>query len=108
VIQELALAASILVAKPYRLIADYDKVPVHSKVCAIGHVVYRRRMVDDNDWHVTIIDSKGKKLVLEIIPEIVLEAPKKGDKILACGIGRYDVKHKWPEIHPLLKWQAVK
>lgn len=104
---ELAFAASLFIAKPYRLIADYDKVPIHSKVCAIGTVVYRRRMVGDNDWHVTIMDGKGKKLVLEIIPEIALEPPPKGLEILACGIGRYDVKHKWPELHPLLKWQAT-
>ncbi len=101
----LILVSQLFITSPYRLVMDYAKVPIHSKVCTVGRVVYRRKMVGDNDWHITIIDSKGQKLVLEIIPEIPIEPPVKGQDIIACGIGRYDIKHKWPEIHPLLKWR---
>lgn len=99
-----APVASTLVAPPYR-VYPFDAVPRHAKACAVGRVVYRRRMAD-GDWHVTIIDERERKLVLEIVPELPLDVPRTGMRIVACGIGRYDTKHGWGEIHPVVKWQT--
>jgi len=81
-------------------------------VVSCGLVVYRRRM-KDLDWHVTL--AKGDDLlVLEIIPAMPMEPPKKGQTIKAWGIARIDKGHKtkrypegWPELHPLEGWQQV-
>jgi len=97
----------------------YHKVPLermsettwtHAVTC--GLVVYRRQM-KDNDWHVTI--ARGDDLlVLEIIPAMPLEPPKKGQTIEAWGITRIDKGHKtkrypggWPELHPLEGWRET-
>lgn len=91
----------------------YHRVPLervaettwtHVRTC--GAVVYRRRMADDGDWHVTI-EQRGVKLVLEIIPALPLPVPRKGQIIEAWGITRYDTRHGWHELHPLEGWQAV-
>lgn len=70
-----------------------------------GRVVYVRKQ-QDGDWHVTIVDSQERKAVLEIIPAIPLEVPRKGQVIRARGIARVDKHHAWGEIHPLEWWQA--
>jgi hypothetical protein len=93
-------------AKPYWMVT-FDKVLSHTKVCAVGTVVYRRRM-KDGDWHITLVNNKGDKLVTEIIPELPIVPPKKGQKILACGVSRRDYKHGWNEIHPVVRWQEAK
>ena len=67
-------------------------------ICTVGPVVYVRKQ-QDGDWHITLDDGKAK-LVVEIIPQLPLPVPKKGDRIEVCGIHRYDEKHNWPEIHP--------
>jgi hypothetical protein len=73
--------------------------PTHTHVVTEGTVVYRRKM-RDRDWHVTIVDRAGRKLVVEIIPAIPLPVPKKGQRIRVWGISRADFQHKWSEIHP--------
>lgn len=100
------LLSSLLVAPPYRLV-PFDKVLRHTKACAIGTVVYRRKM-KDGDWHITLINEKQEKLVTEIIPELPLAPPSKGMTILACGVSRHDTKHGWSELHPVTRWEPVK
>lgn len=72
-------------------------------VCTTGPVVYVRRQ-RDGDIHVTLDDGRAK-VVLEIIPQIPLPRPRKGQRIEACGIARIDKHHRWPEIHPVLSWK---
>ncbi len=61
----------------------------------------------DGDWHVNIKDAKGNVLVMEIIPEYPLPIPKIGEKIQAWGITRYDLEHRWWELHPLIGWKQI-
>lgn len=100
------LLLQALISPSYK-VYSYDKVHLHPKACAVGKVVYARKM-EDKDWHITIIDGMERKLVLEFVPEIEMQRPKKGNLIKACGIGRYDTKHKWNEIHPVLFWSLEK
>lgn len=68
----------------------------HVETC--GPVVYSRKM-GDGDWHITL-DNGRDKVVVEIIPLIPLDPPRKGQVARVRGIRRYDDSHKWPEIHP--------
>lgn len=72
-------------------------------VCVVGPVVYTR-LQRDGDIHITLDDGKTK-VVLEIIPQIPLQRPKKGTTIRACGVSRFDRQHAWPEIHPVTSWR---
>lgn len=69
-------------------------------VCTRGPVVYRRKMAD-GDWHITLDDGTAK-VVAEIIPALPFDPPRKGQRVEVCGIARYDKRHRWPEIHPVL------
>ena len=68
----------------------------HVETC--GPVVYRRRM-KDGDWHVTLDNGKAT-VVVEIVPLIPLDPPKKGTIVRVRGISRFDKDHGWPEVHP--------
>lgn len=72
-------------------------------VCTAGPVVYVRKQAD-GDMHITLDDGHAK-VVAEIIPQIPLPAPKKGQRIEVCGISRYDKHHGWPELHPVTSWK---
>lgn len=61
----------------------------------------------DGDWHVNLKDAQNRVLVMEIIPELPLPVPKIGTKIKIWGITRYDIAHRWWELHPIIGWQAV-
>lgn len=81
-------------------------------ICTVGPVVYVRKQAD-GDLHITLDDGTAL-VVLEIIEAIPLPAPKKGQRIEACGITRIDRGHRtprypggWPELHPLLSWSPV-
>lgn len=74
-------------------------------VCVVGPVVYVRSQ-KDGDIHITLDDGRAKA-VLEIVPKIPLARPKKGTRIEACGVSRYDKGHRWFEVHPVYKWQLV-
>lgn len=77
----------------------------HTHVCTTGPVVYRRKM-KDGDWHVTLDNGKAK-VVLEIIPAIPLDPPRKGQVVEACGITRIDKHHRWAEIHPVERMRVA-
>ncbi len=82
-------------------------------VCTRGPVVYVRTQAD-GDIHVTLDDGTSK-VVLEIIAALPLPAPRKGQRIEACGITRIDRGHRtaqypagWAELHPVLRWSVVR
>jgi hypothetical protein len=64
------------------------------------------RKEEDGDVHITLVDA-GKLVVLEIIPELKLRPPRKGDRIAAWGVVREDAWHGWTELHPLIGWEPV-
>lgn len=70
-----------------------------------GPVVYVRKQ-QDGDYHITLDDGRAQ-IVLEIIPELPLPVPKKGQRIRARGIVRTDRHHGFAELHPVLNWHAV-
>lgn len=74
-------------------------------VCTTGPVVYVRGMAD-GDIHVTL-DDGAHKVIAEIIPQLPLDKPRKGQRIEVCGIYRWDKRHAWAEVHPVISWQAV-
>jgi hypothetical protein len=85
--------------RPYHKVALERLVTsqwTHVEVC--GPVVYRRKM-KDGDWHITLDNGKGK-VVVEIIPAIPLDPPRKGAIVRVWGISRMDRDHGWPEVHP--------
>lgn len=63
---------------------------------------------NDGDWHINIRDSLGNTLVVEFAPEYKIDLPKIGLKIKVWGILRYDMEHRWWEIHPATGWEPVK
>ncbi len=60
----------------------------------------------DGDVHINI-KSKSGTLVTEIIPEYPLTLPISGDKIKIWGVTRYDIAHRWWELHPVIGWEKV-
>lgn len=60
----------------------------------------------DGDWHITI-RGKGGDMVTEIAPEYPLPIPLLGEKIRIWGVTRYDIAHRWWEIHPVFGWQKI-
>ncbi|GEM_PF-2384434 len=62
----------------------------------------------DGDYHVNIRDDQGRALVTEIAPDHPLPLPKIGQKIRIWGVTRYDLDHRWWEIHPVMGWEVAK
>lgn len=104
-IAEVLIAATLTLPKHYHLVT-FEKTTLHRKACVVGTVVYRRQM-DDEDWHVTLINERQTKLVAEIIPELPLVPPAKGEKVMVCGIASKDEHHNWNELHPVTYWFHV-
>lgn len=85
---------------------------LRTHVCTVGPVVYVRKQAD-GDIHVTLADPHAK-VVAEIIPQIPLPAPRKGQRIKVCGVTRIDKWHRtaqypagWPELHPVTSWELA-
>lgn len=108
----LVLAASSTVSAQFRIVALAEvATTTHTHVCTRGPVVFVRRQ-SDGDVHLTLDDGRGR-VVAEIIPQIPLPVPVKGQRIDVCGITRIDRAHRtarfpegWPEIHPVTSWRA--
>ncbi len=73
----------------------------------IGEVTEKVK-ADDGDWHINIRDSSGNVLVIEFTPEYKMSIPDVGLEIKVLGILRYDMEHRWWEIHPAIGWEKVK
>lgn len=87
----------------------YHKVPLaqladtrftHVRVCGLVTLV---KVEADHDIHVRLSDA-ARFVVAEIIPDMPLPAPRKGQRICVDGISRYDKAHGWYEIHPVSAW----
>jgi hypothetical protein len=74
-------------------------------VCVTGLVTYVR-VQRDGDVHVTM-DDGITRVVLELITAVPLPHPRKGQRITACGVSRWDRYHGWAEVHPVLRWTPV-
>lgn len=59
----------------------------------------------DGDYHVNIRDEKNRILVTEMVPEYPLPLPTVGQKIKIWGVTRYDLGHRWWELHPVFGWE---
>jgi hypothetical protein len=80
-------------------------------VATSGKVEYRKTE-KDGDLHLRLCDQ-GSCIVLECIPEIPEVAAsckkaRKGSRLKAWGISRYDYAHGWWELHPALGVEAVR
>ena len=71
---------------------------------AIEGVVTDKVKAADGDWHIDITGPDGT-LVTEFIPEYATTTPALGDRIQLWGITRYDIDHRWWEIHPVIGWK---
>ena len=87
------------------LVAKRPADRVHSHLCVTGTVSSVRQEAD-GDFHVRLCDG-GLCLVLEVIPELPLPRPKKGSRIEACGVSRWDSWHGWWELHPAVRWRDL-
>jgi len=66
----------------------------------LSGVVEKVKKEADGDIHI-----KVGRIICEIIPELPLKPPVKGQNATLWGISRYDAEHKWWEIHPVLGWK---
>ncbi len=94
---------------PYQLITidQLNESRFYKPRAAIVGKVVDEEKIDDGDWHLNIMDSQDHVLVAEIIPEYPLPLPVIGDTIKIWGITRYDLEHRWWEIHPVIGWQKL-
>src|SRR4051794_20819320 len=92
--------AYVEVALPDFVLAPAD-AHLSTHLCAVGTVEAVRKE-RDGDVHVRLCQGP-LCVVLEIIPELPIARPRKGSRIRACGIQRWDSWHLWQEIHPLLR-----
>lgn len=60
----------------------------------------------DGDVHINISDGTYV-VVCEIVPEFPLPLPEVGQRIRIWGIPRYDLEHRWGELHPVFGWENV-
>lgn len=98
----LLLAQSSMAADDalHRITVAQAATTAWTHVCVEGTLT-RRRKESDGDWHLRIED-RGHFLIAEVIPQIPLTPPRTGTRVEVCGITRYDKRHKWPEVHPVL------
>ena len=103
--------------RPYHRVALPDVATTKwTHVITCGLVTYSRTMAD-GDRHITLRETAAGEdfVVLETIPALPLQAPRKEDKYIeAWGIARIDRGHRtpqypagWPELHPLEGWRPV-
>ncbi len=79
---------------------------IHTHLCVTGFV-QKTRKEKDGDIHVQLCQG-SLCMVLEIMPELPVARPRKGQKIQACGVVRYDGWHSWWELHPLVRWEVAR
>ena len=59
---------------------------------------------EDGDVHINLADEQGNIVVVEVAPEYPLQTARMGDYIKVWGVVRYDIEHRWWEIHPAFGW----
>ncbi|HUZ17289.1 MAG TPA: hypothetical protein VMV68_02805 [Spirochaetia bacterium] len=81
-----------------------DDLPRAAVVGTVTTMVYNEQ---DGDWHINVRGRHGRTQVLEIVPEYPLSLPTIGELIEVWGIVRYDVAHRWWELHPVFGWKPA-
>ena len=68
-----------------------------------GLVTYVTRVRTDQDLHITLECPSCPKgvVVVEIVPELTVERPRKGQWIRVRGLRHFDDWHNWYEVRPL-------
>lgn len=77
------------------------------RAAVIGTVIDTEKIVD-GDWHINIKDAEGMVLVTEMAPEYPLPVPAVGARVKIWGVTRYDLDHRWWELHPIFGWEEIK
>ena len=54
----------------------------------------------DGDWHINI-QGPDSVLVAEVVPEFPVALPTVGEKVKVWGVTRFDLAHRWWELHPV-------
>lgn len=72
----------------------------------VAGIVTEVEKIMDGDWHVNVRDATGRTLVAEIVSQFPLTPPAVGENIAIWGITRFDLEHRWWELHPVFGWQA--
>lgn len=107
--KDVPAVSSTTVPSTYRLISIWrlqhnlffdSHAAVVGKVTDVVHA-------KDGDVHLNIADERGNVLVAEMAPEYPLALPKPEAKVKIWGITRYDLGHRWWEIHPVFGWSAA-
>jgi hypothetical protein len=63
---------------------------------------------DDGDFHIKLVDEIGRFIILEPVPQAMpTSLPRKGQRIFAWGITRWDGQHGWGELHPMWGWKPA-
>jgi hypothetical protein len=90
---------------PVATVADGKHLGPRAQIT--GLVTYTKKE-DDFDYHFRVADPNdtNKWVVCEIIPELSMEYPKVGQKVIVWGIVRHDGIHKWWELHPVIGWKV--
>lgn len=103
------LSGSSPVQYPLRSIAEVQSLSDgYPRAKVIGRVTALAHNLEDGDWHLNLTGDRGRTLVVEIVPEYPLPLPKVGERIAIWGIVRYDVGHRWWEIHPAFGWKPAR
>ena len=102
----LSLEAS---AAPYPLvrISDINSAKYFGPRASVIGVISDVQKSFDGDWHLNIRARDGSVLVGEMIPEHQMPIPTVGDKVRIWGVVRYDMEHRWWELHPVLGFSRI-
>jgi hypothetical protein len=93
-----AILALLLLAQRTYYPVPLAKVLTHTHVSICGTVTGVRKE-RDGDWHVRVNDGRTV-VVVEIIAQIPLPRPKRGQLVQVTGVSRRDPEHGWNEVHP--------
>ena len=94
---------------PYPLlrIKDINNAKYFGPRASVIGVVTDIQRSFDGDWHLNITARDGTVLVGEIIPEHQMLIPSMGDRVKIWGVVRYDMEHRWWELHPVIGWSLI-
>jgi undecaprenyl-diphosphatase len=92
--------------------SEYGTIPIETIAAGKSRATHATVVGDvtqvthelDGDYHIRV-EGQSAFLVLEIMPEFPLTAPRVGQQITAWGVVRHDGLHNWWELHPLIGWQ---
>ena len=94
---------------PYPLlhISDINSAKYFGPRASVIGVISDVQKSFDGDWHLNISARDGSVLVGEIIPEYPMTIPTVGDRVRIWGIVRYDMEHRWWELHPVMGFSRI-